>query len=197
MEKEKLTKQTATVFTAIINKLADPTYKFPGGGATARIIATFLTRMEKEFGAITCERLVDACVTGAYTSRERKQWPLKQVFGPSTIKRVKEQKRGQLFYQDQWLESAGLSRDALVNMIKDRKEHPQAKFIFIQSEEATKKRQLNRKTGYFICQLSTLGWSPLSEACQQCEFVDDCKCETERKYPEIYRLRIEHGNSTK
>lgn len=197
MEKEKLTKQTTTVFTAIITKLVDPTYKFPKGGAVTRIIITFLNRMEQEFGAITCERLVDVCVTGAYTFRERGQWTLKQVFGPSTIKRVKEQKRGQLFYQDQWLESAGLSRGALLDMIKDRKEHPQAKFIYIQSEEATKKRQLNRKTGYFICQLSTLGWSPESEACQQCNFTADCKAETERKYPEIYRLRIEHGNSTK
>lgn len=197
MEKEKLTKQTATVFTAIINKLVDPTYRFPKGGATARTFASFLNRMEQEFGAITCERLVDICVTGAYTYRERNQWTLKQVFGPSTIKRVKEQKRGQLFYQDQWLESAGLTRSALVNMIKDRREHPLAKFIYIQSEEATKKRQLNLKSGYFICQISTLGWSPDSEACQQCVFTDDCKHETERKYPEIYRLRIEHGNSTK
>lgn len=197
MEKEKLTKQIATVFTAIINKLASPTYKFPKGGATARTLATFLDRMEHEFGAVTCERLVDACVAGAYTFKERNDWPLKQVFGPSTIKRVKENKRGQLFYQNQWLESGGLSRDALINMIKDRKEHPQAKFIYIQSEEATKKRQLNLKTGFLICQVSTLGWSPKSEACQQCNFTEDCRKETERKYPEIYRLRIENGSSTK
>ena len=197
MEKEKLTKQIATVFTAIIHKLVSPTYRFPKGGAATRTIATFLDRMEHEFGAVTCERLVDACVTGAYTFRDRDDWPLKQVFGPSTIKRVKEHKRGQLFYQNQWLETGGLSRGALISMIKDRKEHPQAKLIYIKSEEASKKRQLNQKAGFLICQISTLGWSPKSEACQQCKFTEDCRRETERKYPEIYRLRVENGNTTK
>lgn len=197
MEKEKLTKQTAAVFTEIIKKLVNPTYKFPKGGAATRTIHTFLDRIEEEFGAVTCERLVDVCITGAYTFRERSDWTLKQVFGPSTIKRVKEQKRGQIFYQNQWLETGGLSRDALLALIKDRKEHPQAKYIYIQAEEATKIRQLNRKTGFLICQLSTLGWSPMSDACNQCQFVADCQKETERKYPEIYRLRIENGNSTK
>lgn len=197
MEKEKLTKQIATVFTEIIKKLVNPTFSFPKGGAATRTLTTFVARIEKEFGAVTCERLVDACITGAYTFRERDNWTIKQVFGPSTIQRVKEQKRGQLFYQNQWLETGGLSRGGLLDLIKDRSEHPLAKYIYMRSEEATKQRQLNQKTGFLICQVSTLGWSPLSKSCQQCEFQKDCMTETERKNPELYRLRIEYGNAAK
>ncbi len=196
MVNEKLIKQTTTVFTAIITKLVDPTFKFSNGGATTKLLRTFLGRFEKEFGAVTSERLVDFCVCAAYTFRDRTPVPVQQVFGPKTIQRMKEQKRGHLFYQNQWLEAVSLSRNALVDLIKDRKEHPQAKFIYVQSEEFTKRRQLNQKVGYFICQTSTLGWSPLSEACQNCSFVADCQKETERKYPEIFRLRIEYGNAT-
>lgn len=196
MEKEKLTKQTATVFTAIIKKLVNPTFKFPKGGAAKRHLATFFAQAEKEFGAVTCERLVDLCVTGAYTIRDFENWTIKQVFSAATINRVKEHKRGILFYQNQWLETVGLSRGALLGLIKDRKEHPQAKFIYVQSEEKTKRRQLNRRTGFLLCQVSTLGWSPLSASCQECQFTEDCRKETERKYPEIYRLRIEHGDAT-
>lgn len=197
MEKEKLTKQLTTVFTEIIKKLVNPTFKFSQGGATTRTIHTFLDRLEKEFGTITSGRLVDACVTAAYTFRETPKWTLKQAFGPSTIKRLRENKRGVIFYQNQWLETVSLSRQVLIELIQDRRKHPQAKFIYIQAEEATKKRQLNKKAGYLLCQLSTLGWSPLSEACGHCNFTDDCKKETANKYPEIFRLRIEHGNTTK
>lgn len=195
MANEKLIKQTSTVFTEIIKKLVDPTFKFSKGGATTKLLQKFLDRFEKEFGAVTCERLVDFCVCAAYTFRNRTPLPLQQVFGPQSILRIKEQTRGQRFYQNQWLETVSLSREALVNLIKDRREHPQAKYIYVASEELTKKRQLNHKLGYLICQTSTLGWSPLSGACQNCQFVADCQKETERKYPEIYRLRIENGSA--
>lgn len=195
MANEKLIKQTSTVFTEIIKKLVDPTFKFSKGGATTKLLQKFLDRFEKEFGAVTCERLVDFCVCAAYTFKNRKPLPLQQVFGPQSILRIKEQTRGQRFYQNQWLETVGLSREALVNLIKDRREHPQAKYIYVASEELTKKRQLNHKLGYLICQTSTLGWSPLSEACQNCQFVADCQKETEYKYPELYRLRIENGSA--
>lgn len=195
MVNEKLIKQTTTVFTEIINKLVDPAFAFSKGGATTKLIRTFLNRLEKEFGAITCERLVDFCVCAGYNFRSRIPIPVTQVFGPKSILRLKEQTRGQKFYQNQWLEAVGLSREALVNLIKERKEHPQAKFIYVQSEEFTKKRQLNQKIGYMICQTSTLGWSPLSDACKGCSYAAKCQKETERKYPEIFRLRIEHGNS--
>lgn len=197
MENEKLIKHITTVFTAIVKKMVNPSYKFPKGGATIRTLTTFIALMEREFGSVTNERLVDACITGIYPLRERKQWKLNQIFGTQTIKRIKGLTKGHLYYQNKWLESANISRNDLINLIQDRSKHPLAKFIYVHSEETTKKRHLNQNAGYLICQLSTLGWAPLSDSCQQCVFTDDCKKETQRKYPEIYRLRIENGDSTK
>lgn len=198
MEIKRLTKAIATVFTAIMKRSASPTYKFPKGGAVSRSVVNFINCIEKEFGAVTPERIVDACVTGAYIFRERDNWTVKQILGPTTIQRIKKQSRGQVFYQNQWLESLGLSRDKLIELIKDRSEHPQAQYIYIPAEELTKQRQLNTKTGFLICQVSTLGWSPYSQSCSQCTFANDCRKETERKYPEIYRLRVEqYGTSIK
>ena len=197
MENEKLLiRQTIAVCTEIIKKLVAPAFKFPKGPATNKYLTKFLIQLEQEFGSVTCDRLVDACITGVYIIRNFNSWSVKQVFNNSTIQRLKENKRGLVFYQDQWLASAGLSRGSLIGLIQDRKEHPLAKYLYIRSEESTKKRQLNLNPGYLICQLSTLGWSPLSPSCKQCRFISKCQKETERKYPEIYRLRIKHGNST-
>lgn len=197
MANEKLIKQTKTVFTEIIHKLVDPAFKFSEGGATDRILGAFFDNLQQEFGDISDERLVDICVCAAYTFRQRVPIYIKQVFGVGTIARYKKQTKSQRFYQSQWLESVSLSRENLVKKIQNRKDHPYAKYIYIPSEEQSKRRWLNHKAGFFICQASTLGWSPLSGACQECSFVVKCQEATKIKYPELYRLRTEHGHSTK
>lgn len=196
MVNDKLIKQTVIVYAAIEKKLVDPTFKISGGGATTRIITASLKRLEEEFGAISSERLVDYCISTAYFHRDKKK-TLNHIFGPKSIERMKEHKRGIIFYQDEWLESGGLSRASLVALIKDRQKHPHDKYIYVAFEEPTKLRHINQKVGYYVCQASTLGWSPLSDACSSCVFVENCKKETERKYPEIYRLRIENGTATR
>lgn len=185
-----------TVFSAIAVKLMKPTFKFSGGGATTRTLNSFLDLMEKEFGSVTSERLVDFCVCAAYAFRNRPQWTINQVFGKSSIKRLKERTKGGKYYEDQWLSSVSLNRVDLVAMIADKSVHPQAKFIYIASEEPTKRRMLNTAVGYLICQTSTLGWSPLSESCSKCNLAEDCKQELQKRFPELYRIRIEHGNKT-
>ena len=193
MASENQIKQTITVFTEIQRRLVNPTFKFSQGGATIRTLSNFLDLLAKEFGSVTKERLVDFCICTAYAFRERTNWTIKQAFGPAAIKRLKDKKRGTKFYEDAWLSSAQLSRQYLTNLIIDRSEHPQAKYIYVHSEEATKKRLLNQEVGYLICQSSTLGWSPVSETCKQCNFIESCKQETQRKFPELYRIRIEYG----
>ena len=185
-----------TVFSAIAVKLLNPTFKFSGGGATARTLTGFLDLMEKEFGSVTSERLVDFCVCAAYAFKNRPQWTVNQIFGKASIKRLKERTKGGKYYEDQWLSSASLNRTDLVAMIADKSVHPQAKFIYIASEEPTKRRMLNTAVGYIICQTSTLGWSPLSESCSKCKVTDDCKQALQKRFPELYRIRIEHGNKT-
>ena len=195
MERERWIKNTTIVFSEIVTKLMNPSFRFSKGGATIKTLDKFLDLFEKEFGAITQERLVDFCICTAYAYRDRDQWTIKQIFGPSSIKRMSENKHGTEYYQDKWLATRSLSRGYLISLIIDKSKHPLAKYIYMHSEENTKMRCHNQEIGYMICQNSTLGYSPLSEACKSCDFVEECKNATRTKYQELYRIRIEYGKS--
>lgn len=192
MVNEYLIKQTLKMFHEIVVKLIHSGYRFPQGGEPTRVMRTALQRVEKKYGALTAQRIVDYVVCSSYAFKDRgSDWKINQVFGPKSIERFNSDK-GRIYFENQWLESGDLCRASLLNMIVDRSEHPKAKFIFVPSEEGTKLRLLNREVGFAICQTSTLGWSPLSAACSECDFVAKCKTETQKKYPEIFRLRIEY-----
>lgn len=195
MANAKQIKDTIIVCTEIARKLLLPDFKFSKGGATLRTLGNFIDLISKEFGAVTPERLVDVLISSAYAFKSRPEAYKTQAFGPAAIKRYAEQKRGILFYQNEWLESGNLSRAKLLAMIQDRSVHPLSKYIFMQSEEGTKMRHLNEEVGYLVCQLSTMGWSPVSAACSECGRSESCKKETAGKYPELYRIREEYGKS--
>lgn len=192
MANEKLINDTITVYTEIFRRLVKPDFNIVKGGSNLKKISKFLELFEKEFGAITSERLVDFCVAIAFFYRDRK-YQVGHLFTQSAINRMKSNARGTKFYEDRWLKKGKLSRISLVNMIKDKSSHPQAKYIYMPSEETTKQRMLNLEVGFTICQVSTLGWSPLSPTCQKCKFIEECKAETRKKFPELFRLRSEHG----
>lgn len=194
MASDYLVKQTLKMFHEIMVKLVDPGRAVPKGGEPTRIMRDALQRVEKQYGTLTAPRIVDYVVTASYAFRNRgSRWNIRQVFGPKSLERFNTDK-GRLYFEDKWLQSAKLNRGVLLDMIVDRSEHPKAKFIYVPSEEGTKLRLLNSEVGFVICQTSTLGWSPLSDACDQCAYVDKCKTETQQKYPEIFRLRIEYAN---
>lgn len=194
MASEYLVRQTMRMFCEIVTKLIQPDYRLSKGGEATRTVRTALQRLEKKFGSLTAQRIVDYVVCSAYAFKNRgSDWKLNQVFGPKSLERFNSDK-GRVYYENEWLRSKGLSRGCLLDMIVDRSEHPKAKYIFVPSEEGTKARLLNREVGFVICQTSTLGWSPLSGSCSECRFIEKCKQETQKKYPEIFRLRIEYGN---
>lgn len=195
MAQERQIKQLKTVYTEITKRLVNRTFKFSEGAATKRTLSSFIDKLSKEFGSVTEERLVDVCVFIAYIYRD-KQLPVKSIFGAASIQHFLNSKRGQRFYENEWLDSKGLNRSELLNLIADKREHPQAEFIYMPSEEPRKLRLHNQRAGFLMCQASTLGWSPLSDACNTCVFIEDCKMETSRKYPELYRIRLEHGDRT-
>lgn len=197
MARERQIRQVTTVYTEIVTRLINKTFRFSQGGRTIRTISGFLNEFEKEYGTVTKERLADFCICTAHAFREREKWTVQQVFGPGSLTRFRKSGQGKAYYEDNWLAEAGLTRNYLYNLIADRKEHPQAKYIYIPSEESTKKRLLNQKTGYLLCQRSTLGWSPASQTCGKCDFVQDCMKETRSKYPELYRIRLEYGKANK
>lgn len=180
------------MFYGIASKLIHPGYRLPKGGEPTRVMRNALQRLEQKYGTLTAQRVVDYIICSAYAFKDRgSDWKFNQVFGPKSMERFNTDK-GRIYYENKWLESEDLSRASLLNLIVDRSEHPKAKYIYMPSEEDTKLRLLNREVGFIICQTSTLGWSPLSEACSECEFVKKCKQETQKKYPEIFRLRIEY-----
>lgn len=193
MEREYLIRQTMKLFTEIATKLISSSFKFSKGGAAYNTVAKALDGVEKKYGSLTKERVVDYCVSAAYPFRERgSDWKINQVFGPKSIERLNSDK-GLRYYQDKWLARANITRSHLVSYLVDKSEHPQAQYEYLPMEEPTKSRMLNTHAGYLICQTSTLGWSPESESCSQCNYTEECKIETQKKFPEIFRLRIEHG----
>lgn len=194
MESEGLVKKVIAVYTEIERRLVDKSFRFSQGGATSRTISNFLDELKKEYGTISIDRVVDFCICTAHFYSDKEQRPITHKFGKASIKRFKESKRGKRYYEDVWLEQAGLTRSHFYDMVSDKSAHPQAKYIYVAYEENTKKRLLNQELGYLICQTSTLGWAPLSAACNQCNFTDSCKRETELRYPELYRIRLEHGS---
>lgn len=195
MIEEKLIKNAITVFTAIIHATGDRQFKIVPGGKNLKSISKLLEMIQDEYGDVSTMRLTDFCICSAYYFfNSNYQWNIQQAFGKTIFSRFRDGKYNKRHYEDKWLEKSNITRNELYKLIADKSEHPQAKYIYVPSEEFTKRRLLNSETGYGICQISTLGWSPLSETCGQCEFVDKCKKATEAKYPELYRIRIEHGS---
>lgn len=181
------------VFSQIATSLIDSSFRFSKGGAATRTVKQALEGLERKFGSLSRERIVDYCVASAYIMKNRDgKWTIKQAFGPKSIQRFGSDK-GLRYYEDKWLSSANITRVDLMSLIADKSEHPHAKYVYLPMEEPTKKRMLNSEMGYLICQSSTLGWSPESECCSQCEYAEKCKIETSKKYPEIYRLRLNNG----
>lgn len=194
MVSEYLIRQTLKMFYEIVTKLIHPGYRLPRGGEPTRTIRAALQRVESKYSTLSVQRIVDYVVCSAYVFKDRgSDWKFNQVFGPKSLDRFDSSKQ-RVYYENKWLESQGLSRASLLSIIVDRSEHPKAKYIFVPSEEGTKRRLLNREVGYVICQTSTLGWSPLSEVCSECIYIDKCKQETQKKYPEIYRLRLDYDS---
>lgn len=195
MEKEnRLAKQIKTIYTEIAKRLIDPSFTFPEGGSIDRRLSQFI----KEFSAVcggefNSSRMVDYCIFQLHKNREnayqRKLAP--NTFGSTALQKyLTLSSRSKNYAEDKWLSEVQLTR-AYLNSLICKKEHPQSKYIYMPSEENTKRRNINTDVGFVICSTSTLMWSPFSPSCQECRNAEKCQKETETKYPELYRIRIE------
>lgn len=183
------------MYAEIIRKLIVHDFEFPKGGRVDRQLSQFIQRFEKLCGGdFNTARLVDYCV---FQTHKNRQSPYQRTlatssFGVTAFKKYQSlSSKRKTYVEDRWLEEGGLTRALLRGLIDDRREHPQAKYVYMAAEESTKNRFHNTEMGYALCQASTLMWSPLSDACQRCRHTGHCKEETERRYPELYRLRQE------
>lgn len=196
MEKEKSNKDIIQVFTIIMRHTVSPEFTFPGGGIAARYIANCTEQLEKEYSQLSRERIVDYCVCQIYAiSRFSKEymarWKVSHSFGEKAFVRFKGSKQVYKYYEDRWLHANGLSRRSLVESIQDKSKHPLYKYVYPDHEDRTKARACGTDSGYYICGISTLLWTPFSPICRKCIKANKCKERTKMMYPELYRLREE------
>lgn len=194
MENEKKTNEMMKVFAFLMKKVY-PGFTFSAGSASRRAVASCIRCLESS-GQPDAERMVDFCVCQVYALSRfgedyRSHWRASHSFGKRALRRYAESGREVRFYQDRWLRRNGLSRELLCELIRDRSFHPQAKFIYPQYEDRTKKRLAGTELGYYICGASTLLWTPFSPVCASCPKAAACQQRTRTLYPELYRIRVE------
>lgn len=202
MENEKKTKdkEMTKVFTFLMKRVY-PGFTFPGGGAAQRTVASCAASLESS-GELSIERLVDFCICQVYAvsyfgEGYRGHWRVSHSFGKRALRRFAQRKREVRYYEDKWLQKNELSREMLCELIRDRSCHPQAKFIYPQYEDRTKKRLLGTVLGYYICGASTLLWTPFSPVCASCPKAIACEQRTRTIYPELYRIRMEEFKASR
>ncbi len=186
----------------LIQKTIDPKWKFTQSGQVAMYLQNGLQRLPTLFGFsdIDDERIIDYIVYQIYRSRTaiaEGSWQHTWLFSQSAMEKFKKQfmsvdgKSGMNYYINQWLDKAGLSRGELTAMIVKPKPNPLRSMVYLPSEEPIKRRFLNTLDGLTLCQSSTTGWSPLSDACGRCDNWVECGKMTAEKYPELMRFRKE------
>ena len=200
MEKNDKTRRAAALFEMLVRRLIDPAFRFPGGAAGLRAVAGCLDILRTSGGGeLSDERLADFCICQAHAISRfdaeylPHRWMPSHSFGPKARKRFAATTPVRRYYEDRWLQGAGLTRDALPLLLKDRREHPLWRFLDPAYEEATKRRVVNTPVGYYVCGVSTLLWNPFSAVCGECVRAELCRRRTAARYPELYRLRCEEA----
>ena len=193
-----MNKYVGQVFSFLM-KLVYPSFVFPRGGIAQKSISDCLNALQKKHMTLSRERIVDFCLCQAYAISRfernyKNKWKVSHSFGEKAIERYFSQTPAQKRYQDRWLKENGLSRNMLVSLFQDRSKHPLYKFIYPEYEEATKSRLPGTLAGFYICQVSTMLWTPLSPTCNKCPFTEKCRKITQHKYFELYRIRTEEFN---
>jgi hypothetical protein len=203
MEKQEKIDYVIRVFSFLMKRTVFPSFAFPGGGRAGKALAGCIESLESFFqGEPGEERMIDYCICQVYAISRFAQdylqkWNATHSFGKKAMERFKQNSPGKRYYEDIWLKRHGLSRAGLSEQFRDRSSHPLQKFIFPEYEEKTKLRMLNSEVGFYICTISTLLWTPFSPVCRKCNHAEKCREIACRKYPELYRIRMEEYNRMK
>ena len=198
MERQSMNKYVGQVFSFLM-KLVYPSFVFPKGGAAQKSVNDCLNALQNKYSTLSRERIVDFCLCQVYTLSRfekgyEKKWKASHSFGARATDRYFLQTPTHRRYQDRWLKENRLSRGMLHFLFQDRSKHPLYKFIYPEYEEGTKGRLLGTSAGFYICQVSTMLWTPFSPTCNKCTFVEECRKITQQKYFELYRIRVEEFN---
>ncbi len=186
----------------VVKRTIDPKWRFTQSGVAALYLQNGVEQLPALFGVsdIDDERIVDYIVYQIYryrTSIANGSWQYTYLFSQAALEKYRNQflsadgKSGMNYYINQWLDDVELSRGQLTSMIAKPKPDPLKQMVYLASEEPIKRRFLNTEDGLVLCQRATTGWSPLSEACGQCDNWVECGKMTAKKYPELMRYRKE------
>ncbi len=186
----------------VVKRTIDPKWRFTQSGVVALYLQNGVEQLPALFGVsdIDDERIVDYIVYQIYryrTSIANGSWQYTYLFSQAALEKYRNQflsadgKSGMNYYINQWLDDVELSRGQLTLMIAKPKPDPLKQMVYLASEEPIKRRFLNTEDGLVLCQRATTGWSPLSEACGQCDNWVECGKMTAKKYPELMRYRKE------
>lgn len=202
--KEDKNLKICRMFQYVVKKLVGNDWLLPS--ATPRYVNMCVENLSKLFaGEISDGRIVDFIVYQIYRYRgligiKGSSWNILWCFSDNAVKKFKSQfldsngKSGMMYYIDCWLEDAGLSRSRLEEMITGNNEHRLSKYIYIMSEDAVKRRFKNTELGFQLCIQSTTGWTPMSPVCSDCSNMARCLKISQKKCPELIRLRKEYQN---
>lgn len=192
---QERSKQLSRLFTMLMQLTVEASFSMPGGRMAEKRIDDTLEYLDKHYGEVGLERIVDYCVcqvhrVSQFGEEYLPNWKLSHSFGETALVRFVTRKQGQKYYEDRWLDGFKLIREKLLGYIEDRSIHPLYRFIYPEYEEHTKCRALSSEVGYYICGVSTLLWTPFSAACRACTKSEACKARTQHIYPELYRIRV-------
>lgn len=202
MEKQEKIRLSIRIFSHLMKQAINKSFVFPGGGITRKTMYSFIDSVESHYnGELDSERLVDYCICqiyilSMYDDALIKRWTVSHSFGQKAIERFTGNTKGKRYYEDKYLKKNGLSRESLKAVFSNKSKHPLFQFIYPEYEELTKQRMHNSEVGFYICQLSTLLWTPFSVSCRTCNYEERCKSVTEQKYCELYRIRTEEFDKT-
>ena len=198
MEKQSINKYVGQVFSFLM-KTVYPSFVFPRGGLAQKSVSSCMDTLHVRYITLSRERIIDFCICQVYAISRFEEsyiskWKVSHSFGKKAIERYLFQTAVQKRFQDRWLKENGLSRAELVSLFQDRSKHPLYKFIYPEYEEGTKRRLLGTLAGFYVCQVSTILWTPFSPSCARCPSAEKCREITKKKYFELYRIRVEEFN---
>lgn len=196
METREKNRWAERVFTFLMREAIDPGFRFPGGGLAQKTIADCVEKLDEGTGKLSREKVVDFCICQVYAitfydKQYLSRWKVAHSFGSKALERFRSTHRARKYYEDIWLNKLGISRTGLVDIIRDRSQHPLTKFIYPEYEDSTKARKVGTEAGLYVCSVSTLMWTPFSPVCSVCDQAMVCQQMTREQYPELYRIREE------